>query len=123
MGPSFANEGDVGTEPELSVVMEPAGEPGTTRFDERGVAWSYSEGPIRLLLVGLASACRGVDVEGVTDPSESSDISEALEGDLERWNLSSVKASEPISLKGDSDRDSLSAMVTIIWYKLQSEER
>lgn len=68
---------------------------------------------MRLRLMDLASACRGVDVEGVAEPSDSSDISEALERDLRR-NLSSLKASEPMSLKGDSDRDSFSAMVMMM---------
>lgn len=65
---------------------------------------------MRLLLIDLASVCRGVEVEGVAEPSESSDISEALERDL-RWNFSSLKASDPMSLNGDSDRDSFSVMV------------
>lgn len=72
---------------------------------------------MRLLLIDLASACRGVEVEGVTDPSESSDISEALERDLRR-NLSSLKASDPMSLSGDSDRDSFSAIATTSTHKL-----
>lgn len=55
--------------------------------------------------------CLGVEVDGVTEPSEASDMSDAFEGDRERWNLSSVKASEPMSLNGDSDRDSALAMM------------
>lgn len=54
-----------------------------------------------------------MDVEGVADASDSSDMSEALDRDRDLWNLSSVKVSEPISLKGDSDRDSVSAMVKV----------
>ena len=69
---------------------------------------------MRRLLTGLASILFGVAVEGVADPSDSSDMSEALVGDLERWNLSSVKASEPMSLKGDSERDSRSAIVKVM---------
>lgn len=64
---------------------------------------------------GLASIVRGVAVEAVADSaSDASDMSEAFDGDLDLRNFSSVKASEPMSLKGDSDRDSRSAMVMII---------
>lgn len=67
---------------------------------------------MRLRFAGRASVFCGVDVEGVADASEeTSDIIETCDADLERWNFSSVKASLPISLKGDSDRDSASAIV------------
>ena len=52
--------------------------------------------------------CRGVEVEGVADASDStSDISlRSIDCDREWWNLSSVKVSLPMSLKGDSDLES-----------------
>lgn len=78
----MANEGELGTEPELSLDIDPAGEPGVMRFVERGVAWSYS--PTRRRLLGLASAFCGVDVDGVAYPSESSDMSEAFDVDRDR---------------------------------------
>jgi len=40
VGPRCANEGDVGTEPELSLDTEPAGDAGFMIFADRGVAWS-----------------------------------------------------------------------------------
>jgi len=81
VGPRFANEGEVGTEPSLSLDIDPAGEPGT-RFVERGVVWSYS--PMRRRFFGLASMFRGVEVDAVADSaSEASDISDAFDGDLD----------------------------------------
>jgi len=58
---------------------------------------------------------RGVAVEAVADSaSDASDMSDGSDGDLDLRNFSSVKASEPMSLKGDSDRDSRSAMVMVM---------
>ena len=109
VGARFAKDGEVGTEPELSLEIDPSGVAGLTRADEgRGVDRSFS--PIRLRFVGLASKCWGVKVEGVADTSDKSDIADASDNDLDLWNFSSENASLPISLKGDSDRDSRSAI-------------
>lgn len=81
VGARFANDGEVGTEPELSLDIDPAGEPGIANADGRGVERSCS--PMRLRFTGLASVCLGVEVEGVADASETSDIAEALDADLD----------------------------------------
>ena len=108
VGARFAKDGEVGTDPELSLEIDPAGEPGIVNADGLGVDRSWSA--MRLRFAGLASGCRGVDVDGVADASETSDIADAIDCDLDLWNFSSEKASLPMSLNGDSDRDSASAI-------------
>lgn len=71
VGPRCANDGELGTSPEVSEEREPEGEGGACMVSspspgpvvvEIGVAWSYAEAPVRRRFEGGMG--KGVEAEG-----------------------------------------------------------
>lgn len=102
MGPRYAKEGEVGTDPEVSLEILPEGEGGGIAVEvDWGVAWSWVAVPVLRRLAGGMLMCLGDAPVAEADSFEEADRVETLELDRERLNLIDSTSSESMSERSE----------------------